>query len=326
MRNKSRTLLQVTIGIAALALSAAGWAQGSWPERPVRVIVSSAAGGATDAVTRVLMTELAKNLGQPIVVENRPGASGMVAAEAVARAPADGHTFLAVFGSFVANKVLRAKRPYNDSDLTGVSIIGRYPMMLVAATSLPKSVNGLIDHARANPGALTFASGGEGTLSHLAGELLLQSAGVTLTHVPYKGGNTALPDLFAGRVGVMFDTISTLGPHVRSGKLNAIAITSQQRSPLMPDVATFAEAGHPQVTAYAWTGLVTHAKTPPAVMERMSAEIASLLKRADMQATLGGGAFGMELVGGTPAQVNSFFADEERRWGEVVRKAGIKVQ
>jgi len=296
------------------------------PERPLRIIVGAAAGGGTDGVARIVGAELSKVLGQPVIVENRPGASTMLASEAVARSAGDGYTFLAVFGAFAVNKSLYAKRPYNDGDLTAVSILGRYPMVMVANKTLPRTVGGLVDYARANPLAVTFATGGDGTLAHLAAELLMLSSGVKLNHIPYKGGNTALPDLIAGRVGITFDTISTLGPQVRADKLNALAVTGHQRSPLLPEVPTFAESGHPLVTAYAWTAMLAQAKTPPAIVERVSGEIATLFKRPDMISTLGGGNYGMELVGGTPAQANQFIEAEEKLWADVIRKANIKTQ
>ena len=309
--------------LVLLAVSAPSFAQ-PWPERPVRMVVAAAAGGPTDAIVRVIGAELGKRIGQPVVVENRPGASGMLATEAVARAPGDGYTFLAVFGSYAVNRVLHPKRPYNDADLTGVSVIGRYPMVLVAAPGLPGTLRGLIEHARANPGALTYASGGEGTLAHLAAEVLMQSTGTKLTHVPYKGGNTALPDLFAGRVGVMFDTVSVLASHVRAQKLQALGISDVRRSSELPQVPTFAESGLDALTAYGWTAVIAPAKTPAPIVERMSAELHALLQRADIKATLGGGAYGMELVGGTPAETNRFIDDEEKRWGDVIRKANIQ--
>jgi tripartite-type tricarboxylate transporter receptor subunit TctC len=309
-----------------LSASAAAFAQSSWPERPVRMLVAAAAGGPTDAIVRLLGTELGKRLGQPVVVENRPGASGMVATEAAARAPGDGYTFLAVFGSYAVNRVLHPKRPYNDADLTGVSLIGRYPMLLVASPGMPNTMRGLVEHARANPGIVTYASGGEGTLAHLAAEVLMQSTGTKLTHVPYKGGNTALPDLFAGRVGIVFDTVSVLAPHVRSQKLQALGISDLRRSPELPEVPTFAESGLPALTAYGWTAVIAPAKTPAPIVERMSGELQALLDRADIKATLGGGIYGMELVGGTPAQTNRFIDEEEKRWGEVIRKGNIRAQ
>lgn len=298
----------------------------TWPDRPIRVIVSGAAGGTADAIVRPVMAEVSKRLSQQVVVENRPGASGMIAAEAVARANADGYTYLAAFGSHIVNRILQPKRPYSDNDLTGVSIFGRYAMLLAANKSLPNTPRGLLEYVRANPGALTFASGGDGTLSHLAGEMLAQRYAVKLTHVPYKGGNTAVPDLVAGRVGMMFDAVSTLGPHVRSEKLNAIAISASARTPLLPEVPTFAEAGFPEITAYAWTGLLTQAKTPSPIIDRMSEVIVAALNQAELRALLTGGSFGMELIGGTPAQANRFFDDEEARWGEVIRKGGIRAQ
>lgn len=322
-----RPMLERFCVLAVLALQpVVAPAQSAWPDRPIRFLVSGAAGGITDSVTRVVTGELAKRLGQSVIVENRPGASGMVAADAAARSPGDGYTFVAVFGSHAVNRTLHPKRPYNDADLTGVSVIGRYPVVLVAAKSLPSSLGALLERARANPDAVTFASGGEGTLSHLAGELLMQSSGVRLTHVPYKGGNTALPDLFAERVGIMFDSISTLGGHTQSGKLNALGVTSHQRSPQMLEVPTFAELGHPLLKVYAWTAILAPAKTPPPILERVSSEIAAVLNLPDIRATLGGGAYGMELIGGTPAQTNQFIDVEEKLWGDVIRKAGIRAQ
>jgi tripartite-type tricarboxylate transporter receptor subunit TctC len=290
------------------------------------MVVAAASGGPTDAIVRILATELGKRIGQPIVVENRPGASGMVATEAVARAPGDGYTFLAVFGSYAVNRVLHPKRPYNDADITGVSLIGRYPMLLVAGPGMPNSMRGLMDYARANPGTVTYASGGEGTLAHLAAEVLMQSTGIKLTHVPYKGGNTALPDLVAGRVGIMFDTVSILAPQVRSQKLNALGISDVRRSPELPDVPTFAEIGHPVLTAYGWTAVLAPAKTPAPIVDRMSSELQTLLHRADIKSVLGGGIYGMELVGGTPSQTDRFIDEEEKRWGDVIRKASIRAQ
>jgi tripartite-type tricarboxylate transporter receptor subunit TctC len=312
--------------VVLLSVSVRAFAQPSWPERPIRMVVAAAAGGPTDSIVRIIGTELGKRLGQPVVVENRPGASGMVATEAVARAPGDGYTFLAVFGSYAVNRVLHSKRPYSDADLTGVSLIGRYPMLLVAAPGMPNSLRGLIDYARANPGAVTYASGGEGTLAHLAAEVLMQSTGTKLTHVPYKGGNTALPDLFAGRVGIVFDTVSVLAPHVHAKKLQALGLSDVRRSPELPEVPTFAESGLPVMTAYGWTAVIAPSKTPPAIVERMSMELQTLLDRGDIKATLGGGIYGMELVGGTPAQTNRFIDEEEKRWGDVIRKANIRAQ
>lgn len=312
--------------VAALAIPSVALAQPAWPDRPIRIIAGAAAGGATDGVVRIVATELSKSLGQPVVVENRPGASTMLASEAVARSSPDGYTFLAVFGAYAVNKSLYSKRPFSEEDLTAVSIIGRYPMLLVANKTLPSAVGGLIEEARSKPGILTYVSGGDGSLANLATHLMMGSAGVSLNQIPYKGGNTALPDLIAGRVGMMFDTISTLGPYVRSGKVNALGVTSAQRSPLMPDVPTFAELGHPKVTAYAWTAILTQARTPAPVVERMSGEIAALLKRPDIISTLGGGIYGMDLVGGTPAQANQFIQSEEKLWGDVIKKAGIKPQ
>ena len=326
MRKCSSPAVPLLALMALLLLPAIASAQATWPDRQIRIIVGSAAGGVTDGVARIVATELTKRLGKPVVVENRPGASTMLASEAVARAPADGYTFLVVFGAYAVNKTLFAKRPYNDNDLTGVSILGRYPMLLVANKTLPGSVKGLVDYARANPMTVTFATGGDGTLSHLAAELLMLSSGAKLTHVPYKGGNTALPDLMEGRVGITFDTISTLSPHVRADKLNALALSGHQRSPLMPQVPTFIEVGHPLVTAYAWTALLANAKTPQPIIDRMSAEIAGLLKRPDIVSTLGGGIYGMELIGGTPAQASQFIEAEEKLWGDLIRKANIRTQ
>lgn len=299
-------------------------AQAPWPEKPVRIIIAAAAGGSTDAVTRMIATELTKRLGQSVVAENRPGASGMIATEAVARSPGDGYTFLAVFGAHAVNRVLHPKRPYSDSDLTGVSVYTRYPLLLAANKTLPNTVRGLLDFAKANPGAVTFASGGDGTLAHLSGELFMQSGGVKLTHVPYKGGNTALPDMIAGRVGITFETISVLGVHVKADKLNGLGLTAQERSPLMPEVPTFTELGYPALNYYAWMAMLTQARTPPAIVARMSAEIATALNQPELKATLSGGTYGMEILALSPAQANQFFDAEEKRWGAVIRQGGIR--
>ncbi|CAG9167668.1 hypothetical protein LMG23992_00873 [Cupriavidus laharis] len=312
-------------GLIAGAMPAV--AQGdNWPSHPVRVVVPYTPGGVSDAVTRLVMQKLSERIGQPVVVENRPGANGMIGSDNVAKSAPDGYSLLVVVAAHAINPSLYPKMSYDPiKDLTGVSLIGRIPLLLVSSAQLPPTnVKELVSWGKAHPDKMTFASSGNGSGAHLAGELFAQAAGVKMTHVPYKGISPALPDLFSGQVAIIFDSVQTMMPQVKAGKVRALAISSPTRWPAAPDVPTMAEAGYPTVTASSWIGLIAPAKTPPAVLAKISAEMDAVLRQPDVRARLID--YGIDPVGGKAEQFQAFIKDESVRWGEVVRKGGVKVE
>ena len=315
--------LSFLAGLLAFAASFPGLAQGPWPDQPVRVVVSSAAGGSTDLVTRMIMPHVAAALGKPVVVENRPGASGMIAAAEVSKAKPDGHTYLAIFGWYAANRTLFPQRQYRESDFTGVTMFGRYPLILVTGQTGPRNLGELLERARAQPGTVTFATGGSGTLSHLMAELFMQSANIRMTHVPYKAGSTAIPDLIGGRVDLTFEQLSILGPHIQSGKMRALGVTSARRSTVTPDIPTLAENGVPGVAGYAWMGLLSLSQAPAAAVQRMSREVVAALRRPEVTQMLTSETYGMEVLAFTPEQTNQFIEAETALWRDVITKGKI---
>ncbi|WP_454752994.1 Bug family tripartite tricarboxylate transporter substrate binding protein [Cupriavidus necator] len=309
-------------GIATPAL-----AQGdAFPNRPIRVVVPYTPGGVSDAVTRLVMQKLSERLGQPVVVENRPGANGMIGSDNVAKSAPDGYSLLVVVAAHAINPSLYPKMTYDPlRDLTGVSMIGRIPLLLVSSAQLPPaSVKELVSWGRANPNKMTFASSGNGSGAHLAGELFSQAVGMPMTHVPYKGIAPALPDLFSGQVAVIFDSVQTMMPQVKAGKVRALAITSPARWPAAPDVPTMAEAGYPAVTAGSWIGLIAPARTPPAVLAKLSAEMDAVVHQPDVRARLI--EYGIDPVGGKADQFQAFIREESVRWAAVVKKGGVKLE
>ncbi|NUA26952.1 tripartite tricarboxylate transporter substrate binding protein [Cupriavidus basilensis] len=313
---------------AALAcgLSLTARAEAPYPSKPVRVVVPYTPGGVSDAVTRLVMQKLAERLGQPVVVENRPGANGMIGSDNVAKSAPDGYSLLVVVAAHAINPSLYPKMSYDPvKDLTGVSQIGRIPLLLVSSAQLPPgSVKALVAWGKANPDKMTYASSGNGSGAHLAGELFSQAVGIKMTHVPYKGVSPALPDLFSGQVAMIFDSVQTMMPQVKAGKLKALAITSATRWPAAPDVPTMAEAGYPAVTASSWIGLIAPARTPRRVLAKLSAEMDAVLHQPEVKARLI--EYGIDPVGGTPDQFQAFIKEEAGRWGEVVKKGGIHVE
>ncbi|KJK10238.1 MFS transporter [Burkholderiaceae bacterium 16] len=314
---------------AALACGIAGAARADapYPSKPLRVVVPYTPGGVSDAVTRLVMQKLAERLGQPVVVENRPGANGMIGSDNVAKSAPDGYSLVVVVvAAHAINPSLYPKMSFDPvRDLTGVSQIGRIPLLLVSSVQLPPgSVKELVSWGKAHPDKMTFASSGNGSGAHLAGELFSQAVGMRMTHVPYKGVSPALPDLFTGQVAMIFDSVQTMMPQVKAGKLKALAITSPSRWPAAPDVPTMAEAGYPAVTASSWIGLLAPAKTPKAVLDKLSGEMDAVLHQPDVKARLI--EYGIDPVGGTPDQFQAFIKDEAVRWAGVVRKGGIKVE
>ena len=312
--------------LLALAAPAAG---GPFPipGKPVRVVVGFAAGGGTDLQARLLAPRLAEALGVPVVVDNRPGASTMLAAQEVARATPDGHTILYTFnGTFTQNPHTLANVPYDAfRDFAPLSLAARGPLVLVVHPSLPaRDLAELVAYGRAHPGTLSYASFGVGTSSHLIGELFARQAGIAMTHVPYKGAADAAKDLLSGRVPLMVDSAASALPLVRAGRLRALAVVAERRSPWLADVPTFAEQGYRDLDLEGWLGFFGPAGLPPDVIEALHRAIARALASGEVRDGFALGAY--DAVGSTPAELAAKVRDTHARWGRLVRELGVVPQ
>jgi tripartite-type tricarboxylate transporter receptor subunit TctC len=311
--------------LAALALIAFCAEAQDWPARTVRIIVPFPAGGSADLLPRVVAEKLSEKWGQPVIVENRPGAAGNIGADVVYRAEPDGYTLLSgPPPPLVINRLLYPKLTYDSSQFVPITVIGAIPnVLLVHPKTGVNTVQEFIALAKANPGRLNYASQGSGSTSHLTAELFKSMAGgLNITHVPYKGTAPALADLLAGQVEMMCDNLGVSLPHVKSGKLRALGVASTKRVPSLPDVPTLAEA-LPGFESIAWFGIVAPPKTPAAIAQKVSAGVADALKLPDVQKRLA--EFSAEPMGLTPAQTAEFMKRETERWGAVIRSAGVRV-
>jgi tripartite-type tricarboxylate transporter receptor subunit TctC len=314
----------ITLALAlALPLHAAAQA---WPSKPVKLVVPYPPGGPTDIVARVVAERLQAQTGQPFVVDNRPGAGGNLGADAVAKAAPDGYTLLVATTAHAINKSLFKSLNYDvQRDFAPVSLLTQGPLVLVVHPDFPaRSVSELIAMARAKPKSVSFASSGNGQSTHLAAELFASMAGAPMTHVPYKGSAPALNDLIAGQVPLMFDTMLSAMPHVKGGKLRALAITGEKRSAAAPDLPTIAESGLPGYQAYAWNGLLAPAGTPPAVLARLSEELKTALAQPAVQEKFA--AQGFATAWTSPAEAAGFLKAEVEKWGRTVQQSGAKVE
>ncbi|ANN65504.1 tripartite tricarboxylate transporter substrate binding protein [Bordetella bronchialis] len=319
-----KTLMRGLCAGLALAFAACAGAAG-YPDKPIRLIVPYAAGGSTDSTARLVAKGLAERLGQPVVVENRAGAGGMIGQDLVAKAPADGYTLLlSAAGPLTVTPHAYEKVPYDPvRAFTPIKLIAKAPLVLVANPKLGfKSVQDLIEAARKNPGKVTYASFGIGSAGHLAGELFKSLTGVDMVHVPYKGSAPGLVDVVGGQVNVMFDVLVSALPQVQAGKLDALAITLGERSQLMPNVPTMQEAGITGFEAGTWFGLLGPAGMPPEVVARLSQAADQVLAQAALRKELV--AQGAEVAGGSTDDFRRFFLSEYDKWGRVARAAGIK--
>ena len=320
-----RTLLKLAaIGLAAGAAPALH-AQTAWPTQPVRMVIPFPPGGPTDLVGRVIAQALSEQLGQNVIVENKPGANANIAAELVARAPADGYTFMYNTSSLALSAVLYSKLNYDAlKDFAPVALTAVVPMVLVVHPSVPaKTVPEFIDLLKKNPGKLVYGSAGNGNVTHLGAFQFLQANGLSATHVPYKGSSPALVDLAGGQTQFMTDTINSALPYIRDGRMRALAVTSAKRSPVLPDVPTLQESGMAGFEVGAWQGVVMPAKTPPEIVNKLNAEIMKALKNPAVLEKLA--AQGAQPLGSTPEQYGAYLRSEIQRWGEVAKATGAKL-
>jgi tripartite-type tricarboxylate transporter receptor subunit TctC len=319
------------LGAVALALSAAPAAAQDatgFPARTIRIVVPFPPGGVTDRLARVVAQKMQEQWGQPAVVDNRPGASGMIAAEQVAKSPPDGYTLMmGHIGTHAINPSLFAKLPYDPvQDFAPVSLLVSVPNILLVHPSVPAgSVAELIALAKAKPGTLNFASPGSGTSGHMSAELLKSLAGIDIVHVPYKGPGPALQDLLAGQVNMLFDTVASSMPQVRAGKLKGLAVTTPARSAIAPDVPTMAEAGVAGYEIAPWFAAYAPAGTPPAVIDKLNAEMRRILALPDVRT-----AFvdqqGMTLIASSPAELGAHTQREIAKWARVVKATGARAE
>lgn len=309
-----------------LAQAQAGKNPSAYPEKPIRVIVPNPAGGGVDIIARLVGQHLGEKLRQPVVVDNRAGAGGTIGLALLAKAPADGHTLgMGVTATLAIAPALYRNLPYDaEKDFEPVALIASVPLILAVHPSLPvKSVQDLIGLARARPGQIDYSSGGNGTPPHLAAELFKTLAKIDILHVPYKGGPPAINALIAGEVSLMFANTLPAIPHIKSGRLRALAVTSDRRSDAFPNLPSVAEAGLRAYSAVQWYGVVAPAGTPPAIVERLNREIRQVLRIGEVKAPLL--AEGAELADGTAEQFRAFIREEATKWGAVARRSGAQL-
>jgi tripartite-type tricarboxylate transporter receptor subunit TctC len=328
-----RTSLRLVLGLAfAVGFFSVGLFMGDghaqtakYPDRPVRILVGFAAGGGTDVAARILAQKLTDALGQTVVVENRPGASGMIAAEAVARSPADGYTLM--MGSqttlAVAPALYRKFSIDPARDFAGVAMAGVSPLVLVVHPSAAaQSVKDLIAEARARPGTLNFGSGGLGTTPHMAGELFSIQAGIKMVHVAYRGEAPAINDLLGGQIPMMFANLSAVMGNVKAGSLRALAVTSAQRAATAPEIPTIAEVALPGFDAATWFALVAPAGAPREIVLRLNAEVTRLVAQGEVQQRFAD--LGMTIEGGTPDALDAYIRSEIGKWSKVIKDADVR--
>ncbi|SFD58237.1 Bug family tripartite tricarboxylate transporter substrate binding protein [Paracidovorax konjaci] len=320
-----RHFLQAGTATAAAALLPRAALSAGYPDRPIRWVVPSAAGGSPDAVCRILANELPRTLGQPFVVDNKPGASGNIGMTEVFRAAPDGYTIgYGNVGTLSINRALYAKLPYDPDALVPVALIGFVQNALVVRKDLPAaSVRELIALARAQPGTLSMASAGSGTTGHLSGELFKARTGTSMTHVPYKGSPQAIQDLMGGTVDLMFDNLSSIAPHIQSGRVRVLAVSGAARSPLLPQAPTVAEAGVPGYETVGWGGVVAPPGTPKAIVAQLNKAINDQLRLPAVQEKYA--ALGFELTPGPPERLAERARQEAPMWADTVRRSGAQV-
>ncbi len=329
--NSTGTLRRRDVLSGTVAAIGSAWVAGpvfaqSYPGKPIRLVVPSAAGGAPDVICRLLGNELSVALGQPIVIDNKPGAGGALGMSEIARAAPDGYTL--GYGNVVTlaiNKSLYAKLPYDPDSLTSIALMGTVQNALVVRNELPvKTVRELIDYAKSRPGRLNMGSAGNGTTGHLGGELFKSLTGTFITHVPYRGSPTAIQDLIGGQIDMMFDNLSSIGPHIKNGRVRALGVSGKRRSPLFGQLPTIDEAGVKGYETTAWGGIVGPKGIPVEIVERLNGEINRILSAPAVRDKYAQMAF--ETMASPPNLLMTMAKIESPRWAEVVRRSGAKVE
>ena len=321
--------LRLAAGLAACILAAApaiAAERPAYPVKPVRFLVGQAPGGGQDIIARALAQKLTETMGQSVIVDNRPGASGTLAAAIASKAGPDGYTALFVASTFSINPALYKDLPYDPKkDLQPVTLVAMTPFILLVHPGVPvKTVKELVAYAKERPGQLNYASGGIGNSGHLAAELFNSLAGVKMTHIPYKGTGLAMPDLLAGRVQVLFNSMIQALPYVKRRQLSVLGVTSAKRTALLPDLPTIAESGVPGYEFTSWYGLTVPAGTPRWIVDRLNAEVVRVLQDSDFRQQLARD--GSEARGTTPEEFGAFLAAEMKRWAAVVKSSGMRVE
>jgi tripartite-type tricarboxylate transporter receptor subunit TctC len=316
------------VRIAALLLAClfTTGAAADYPDKPIRLVVPQAPGSATDTVARILGAELAKELGQQIVVDNRPGGALTLGLDLTAKSEPDGYTIcMGPIGALAINRHMVAKLPYDiERDLQPVALVTRGHLLLAVSPTLPfKAVTEIIDHAKANPGKLMNASSSNGSPGHVGGELFKYMSGTDIVHVPYRGGAAAINDLIAGRVHLMFESLNSIAPHVRSGTVRALAVSGARRSPGFPDLPTVAEAGVPGYAAPTWSGVIAPSGVPRPIIDKLNAGINKAIQSQTFRDRFA--MIGDEPAGGTPEEFAELIRTDSAKWGEVVRRSGARL-
>jgi tripartite-type tricarboxylate transporter receptor subunit TctC len=324
MRTSKISRRQALTAIAAAAAAPLAAQAAGWPDKPVKIIVGYSAGGAVDAVARTLGQALSATFGQPVVVENKPGAGSNIAIKYVIDAPNDGYTLLMAANALAANMALFTPPPFDaEKDLVPVALVGRVPVVIAANASVPyDNIKQLIAAAKAKPDSIAFASPGNGSTPHMAAELFARAAGIKLTHVPYRGGAQAITDVIGGQVPLLAMNALEVKPHAASGKLKVLAVLSPQRSPIFPDVPTIAESGFKGFEASVWYALMAPAGTPAAVADRIHADVQKALQSPAVRERMT--AVGGQVIPGSRAMLASMMHAERLRYDNLVREAHIK--
>jgi tripartite-type tricarboxylate transporter receptor subunit TctC len=320
----SRRRFLATAAAAGL-LPTLAWAQ-EYPARPIRIVVPYSAGGASDAPMRVIAQEMSRQMGQGIVIDNRPGQGAMLGCEAVAHAPPDGYTLVLASNPQAISASLYSKLTFDPiEDFAGISLFSREPSVLVVHPALPvHSLGEFIAYVKARPGQVNYASSGNGSAQHLFTAMFLEAAGLKMVHVPYRGSAQAVQDVIGGQVPVAMPGLATMVPHIRQGRLRALATTGSARSPLLPEVPTIAESGFPGFSAYVWSGLAAPKGTPPAVIERLHGELVTAMASPPVKAFMEKAA--IETITDSPAEMQAFMREEKQRMAVVIRQAGVHVE
>jgi tripartite-type tricarboxylate transporter receptor subunit TctC len=320
----SRRVFNLSAAATAVSVAAPSFAQAAWPGKPIRIVVPYTPGGFTDQMARLVQAGLQTRLGQPVVIDNKPGANSLIGVDAIAKAAPDGSTFGVVIAAYAANTTLYPKLPYDPKkDLVGVSLMGVSPLLAAVSNDAPfKTAKELIDYARANPGKVSFGSSGNGSAAHLTGELWKSLTKTYMIHIPYRGAVPALTDLMGGQIQLLFDAPTGLINQGKAGKVRLIGVASDRRLPVVPDVPTFIEQGFAGFTASTWAGMLGPAGVPRDIVKRMSDEVARIINSDETKAKLA--AMGTFPAGSTPEEFDAFIAAETVKWAKVIRTAGVK--